>query len=55
MSRSKKTKIRQLPGRGALNDLSKSQRTIADYAKSTPSTERQPNPAVILNLAKSKP
>jgi len=49
------TKIRQLPGRGGLNDLGKSQRTIVDYAKATPSTEREPKPQVILNLAKGKP
>ena len=47
--------IRQLPLKGALNDLDQSKRTIVDYAKATPTTERMPNPALILNLAKGKP
>jgi hypothetical protein len=42
---------RQLPGRGGLNDLGKSQRTIVDYSKATPITEQTPQPAVILKLA----
>ncbi len=43
-------KTRLLPGRGALNDLGKSQRTITDYAKATPISEQ--TPAAIIKLAK---
>jgi hypothetical protein len=44
-------KTRQLPGRGGLNDLGKSQRTIVDYSKASPITEATPQPAAILKLA----
>lgn len=40
---------RLLPGRGGLNDLGKSQRTINDYSKATPITVT-PNPAEIRAL-----
>jgi hypothetical protein len=47
---------RQLPGRGGLNDLGKSQRTIADYSKASPITPTEPNPAEvkILSVPKGK-
>jgi len=50
MKPSKQT--RQLPGRGSLNDLGKSQRTVLDYSKASPITQREPSPAVILNLVR---
>jgi hypothetical protein len=50
----KKGKLaRQLPTRGGLNDLDKSQRTIADYAKATPGASAG-SPNVIQNLRKGK-
>ena len=52
MKAGKKTK--QLPSRGSLYDLTRKQSTIVDYAKATPMTEREPNPAAILNLARKK-
>jgi hypothetical protein len=45
-------KTTQLPSRSALTELGQSQRTIADYAKASPITERVPNPAAIIKLAK---
>lgn len=42
---------RLLPTRGGLNDLGKSQRTIADYAKMVPSLPQSGEPAAIINLA----
>lgn len=47
--------IRQLPGRGALNDLAKSNRTIVDYAKAVPSNPITPNPASIRMLGVKAP
>jgi len=38
----------QLPWRGAVNALAKGPRTINDYSKITPSTQRDPKPAIIL-------
>lgn len=43
---------RQLPTRGGLNDLGKTQRTITDYAKATPGTEA--SPSIVQNLRKPK-
>lgn len=43
----KSVPFRMLPTRGGLNDLGKSQRTIVDYAKATPTSPVQPNPAEI--------
>jgi hypothetical protein len=48
---SKGKPIRQLPNRGALNDLQASRRTIVDYAKATPIVPSEPNPAEIRILA----
>lgn len=45
---------RQLPTRGALNDVVKSDRSIADYAKVTPITPNEPTPTVIQNLQKKR-
>jgi hypothetical protein len=42
--------VRQLPTRGGLFDLGKSQRSIMDYSKATPVTAASPN--VIQNLRK---
>lgn len=48
MTPTKKTvPFRMLPSRGGLNDLGKSGRTIVDYAKATPTSPVQPNPAEI--------
>lgn len=49
-------KSRLLPGRGGLNDLQKSKRTIADYAKVSPISPITPNPAEIrvLEVPKGK-
>lgn len=41
---------RQLPGRGALNDLGATQRTINDYSKATPIVPLRPTPNFIQNL-----
>src|SRR4029077_3569190 len=48
--------FRQLPGRGGLNDLGKSQRTINDYSKISPIVPTQPNPAEVrvLQIPKGK-
>ena len=48
MKQTKKT--RPLPTRGGLNDLSRSGRTIADYAKATPGIAPA-DPAAVVNLA----
>jgi hypothetical protein len=53
MKKAKQT--RQLPTRGGLNDLGKSERTLADYAKSTPLDVAKPTPGVMQNLARPKP
>jgi len=47
---------RPLPGRGGLNDLGKSKRTIVDYAKATPVNPIEPNPAEVkvLELPKKR-
>lgn len=42
---------RPLPTRGGLNDLGKTGRTIADYAKATPTLPAEVEPAAIVNLA----
>lgn len=47
--------IRPLPGRGALNDLGKSQRTILDYAKAVPSMPSTAGSPSILMLASKMP
>jgi hypothetical protein len=53
LKKSKKT--RQLPSRGGLNDLGKSDRKIADYAKGTPLDLAAPTAGVMQNLARPKP
>lgn len=45
-------KSRLLPSRGGLNDLGKTKRTIADYAKAVPGAEA--SPSIVQNLAKPK-
>jgi hypothetical protein len=45
-------KTRQLPTRGGLNDLDKSQRTIVDYSKASPLKPDEASPNVIQNLRK---
>lgn len=50
MKMTKGKQARLLPGRGAMNDLAKSGRTIADYAKGTPLGLATPTPAVVQNL-----
>jgi hypothetical protein len=45
---------RQLPARGGLKDLDKSQRTILDYGKASPIKPDAPVPNVIQVLANSK-
>ena len=52
MKKGKKT--RQLPTRGGLNDLSKSEKTITDYSKASPINPSEPTPGVMQNLAKKK-
>ena len=52
MKKSKKS--RQLPNRGGLNDLDKSERTITDYAKASPIKPDEPTPSVMQNLAKPR-
>lgn len=47
-------KTRQLPSRGGLNDLDKSKRTIADYAKATPINPLEPTATVMQNLQKKQ-
>lgn len=54
MAVKKSIPFRMLPSRGGLNDLGKSQRTIVDYAKATPLTPVQPNPAEIRVLSQPK-
>jgi hypothetical protein len=54
MRKTKGKLTRQLPTRGALNDLGKSQKTIADYAKISPITPSEPTPTVIQNLSKKR-
>lgn len=39
--------VRQLPKRGALVDLDKSQRTINDYGKVNPIKPMQPSPSIL--------
>jgi hypothetical protein len=47
---------RLLPTRGGLNDLGTTKRTIVDYAKASPTSNVQPNPAEIRVLQqKGKP
>jgi hypothetical protein len=43
---------RQLPTRGGLNDLGKSQRTIIDYAKATKTLPAEAAPNILQNLRK---
>jgi len=50
----KSKKARQLPTRGGLNDLGKSERTINDYSKVSPINPSEPTPSVMQNLAKPK-
>lgn len=45
---------RQLPSRGALNDIVKSDRSISDYSKVTPIRPNEPTPTVIQNLQKKR-
>lgn len=55
MKPTKQTRL--LPTRGGLNDLGKSQRTISDYSKASPTSLTTPNPAEIrvLQLKKGRP
>ena len=50
MKARKGSKTRQLPSRGGLNDLAKTDRSILDYGKTTPIAPVQP--ASILNMAR---
>ena len=50
----KSKQTRQFPSRGALLDLDKTQRTIADYGKLTPIKPMTVQPNVIENLRKSR-
>jgi hypothetical protein len=43
---------KQLPNRAALRELHKPERTIVDYAKSTPLTPEEAPPSIIQNLRK---
>jgi len=43
-------KARQLPQRGALNDLANSDRSLADYAKVSPIQPDEPDTNIIQNL-----
>lgn len=43
---------RQLPTRGGLNDLGKSQRTIVDYSKATKTLPSVAAPNILQNLRK---
>jgi hypothetical protein len=47
-------KAKQLPLRGALTDLDKSQRTINDYGKLSPIKPMQPTPSILQGLIKPK-
>ena len=49
MKASKKT--RQLPARGGLNDLGRSQRTIIDYAKASPIKPDKPGQTILKRTA----
>jgi len=42
---------RQLPTRGGLNDLGRSQRTIIDYAKASPIKPAKPGQTIIRRTA----
>jgi hypothetical protein len=46
--------IRPLPGRGGLNDLGKSGKTILDYAKAVPSNPVVPPPDTVRILGRPK-
>lgn len=48
VSKGKQAKL--LPARSAMNDIAKSGRTIADYAKATPLGLAVPNANIIQNL-----
>ena len=50
-----RTQARQLPSRGALVDIDKTQRTINDYGKLTPIKPMQPTPSILQGLIKPKP
>ena len=47
-------KAKQLPFRGALKDLDKSQRTINDYGKLSPLKPMEPSPSILQGLTKPK-
>lgn len=42
------------PGRTAMRKLDESPRSLGDYSKLSPVTQTEPQPAVILNLAKKR-
>lgn len=46
--------IRAMPGRGALNDIAKSRKTINDYAKAVPTVQATPDPMEIMMLGMKK-
>lgn len=50
----KSKQARQLPNRGALNDLAKTGRTIVDYSKASPIKPDTVQPSVIQNLRKPR-
>ena len=45
-----KKKTRQLPTRGGLNDLAKSEHTISDYSKASPISPSEKTPTVMQAL-----
>jgi hypothetical protein len=47
-------KAKQLPMRGALKDLDKSQRTINDYSKLSPIKPMAASPSILQGLIKPK-
>ncbi len=47
-------KSRPLPGRGALNDLENTTRTINDYSKATPVNIAQSTPSILQGLRKQR-
>jgi hypothetical protein len=47
MIRKQGKQTRLLPTRGGLNDIAQTKRTIIDYAKASPTSNVQPNPAEV--------
>jgi hypothetical protein len=54
MRKTKGKTTRQLPTRGALNDVTKSPKSLGDYAKASPITPNEPTATVIQNLSKKR-